>query len=614
MGPRLNTVKMSTIVEIKRLNDFVVPCDALRMVFMQPYVEDNLTAHEIYKWKDINNNIDTQINRIRRTLEIAKTNEWGFNQAHFTIFPEYSIPGIRGIDYITTYLENPTESWPNNSVVIGGIEGLDKIEYSKIARSFKGSPLNSITKIPYDRWVNCCVIWIKVGNKITKFVQPKIIPAWPEKDARYQYMYSGKSIYLFEAKYTDQMTFRFATLICADWMDAPEGAEEINILLNALNNKWSTKTDPKPIDLVFIIKHNPKPNDPLFLNPVNPFFSNIRYNKSDRNRCLLIFVNTASGKIGAKGTYGFTGIISHPNSPFCSPTDDCPPTYAVVTEKLRGTNLLGRCKEALFRENGVCIHSCKVIIPRYGGTQANNRNFILNEAHAHAIDPGITDPRVPGSVVPASVKWVNDEIDNINIPHTVEEMKTEIGVAFQAVINEVRWSKGSHLQELVNIGTNRRNLSDNEQQEKKKNVDIWDSVESESLKTIIKSLLVINCNKNFEVKIKDVPFHATIITKDPQGEIKNYIDVIIVISADNTLLHESNLNYLKEYIERVQLPRKVMIISRSDDDHAVLSREKKVTEKNLLCYKYSEIIDCLGATDSDDLNSKLSTLLEKIYE
>ncbi len=297
-----------------------------------------------------------------------------------------------------------------------------------------------------------------------------------------------------------------------------------------------------------------------------------------------------------------------------SPTDDCPPTYAVVTEKLRDTNLLGRCKEALFRENGVCIHSCRVIIPRHAGIQANSRNFILNEAHVHAIDPGIDDPRVSGSTVPASVKWVNDEIDNIGIPNTVEEIKTEIEVAFQTVKNEVRWSKGSHLQELVNIGTNRTNLPDNEQQGRRTNVDIWDSVESESLKTIIRSILVINCNKNCEVKIKDVPFHATIITKDPQGEIQNYIDVIIVMSAADSMFHASNLEHLKNTIERVQLPRTVMIISRSDDDHAVLSREKKVTERNWLCYKYSEIIDCLAATDANALNSKCSTLMGQMYE
>ncbi len=55
---------MSITVEIERLKDFEVPCDALRMVFMQPYVKDNLTEHEVYKWENINNNIETQISRI----------------------------------------------------------------------------------------------------------------------------------------------------------------------------------------------------------------------------------------------------------------------------------------------------------------------------------------------------------------------------------------------------------------------------------------------------------------------------------------------------------------------------------------------------------------------
>ncbi len=595
-------------IEIEKLDNFIIPIDAFRMTIMQPWIDDNLTDSEIYRIVDE----DKQITRIKRTLEIAKKdNEFGISHSHFTILPEYSIPGINGVKFIQSYLERAEENWPNNSILIGGVDGLDKNQYTQILIGSKVSSSNSVTEVPDDKWVNCCITWIKTQDIVTRYVQPKIIPAWLEKNTSYRYMYTGKSIYLFEAKDLNGLTFRFANLICADWMDSEENGRSINILLNALQNTLNNDSDPKYLHILFVVKHNTKPNNPLFLKPVQDFFTNSQYSKIDRNNCLLVFANTAAGNLGKKDKYGFTSIIAHPNSSFYSDSFCCPPTFAVITKVLRSNNeLLGRCKQALFRENGNCIHSCKIFIPYYMGHKASDRNFIIDEAHVYSMEATESDPRAPDSSVTASVKWVNDEIDNIVVPNTMEGIRTEVENSFKFVIDEIKWSQGDHLQKLINIGTNRTGLNPNEQQERWKNVDVWDSMEIESLKTIIKSLTALACNKNYDIEIKDTHFHATIKTKDSQGDIKDFIDVIIVRSADNSLNHESNLKYLETYIEEVKKNRRVFIISCSDNDHSDLSREKKINEVNQVAYNYTNITNCLGSIDINELKNKIDALLK----
>ncbi len=89
------------------------------MAYMQPFVE--LTGTEPYKWQQTKKN--QQLERISRFMNIAKQYD-GNGKTHFTVLPEYSIPGLEGVERINQVLTDP--SWCSETVVIGGVDRLSK--------------------------------------------------------------------------------------------------------------------------------------------------------------------------------------------------------------------------------------------------------------------------------------------------------------------------------------------------------------------------------------------------------------------------------------------------------------------------------------------------------
>lgn len=97
------------MVQIKEVQlNITLPDDAVGVVVMQPFVE--LGVEEPFRWR--NDKKTKQIERIIRTLEIAKQADHGCEKTYFTIFPEYSIPGLEGLRRYKKFLK-----------VIHGIQG-----------------------------------------------------------------------------------------------------------------------------------------------------------------------------------------------------------------------------------------------------------------------------------------------------------------------------------------------------------------------------------------------------------------------------------------------------------------------------------------------------------
>ncbi|HDZ03154.1 MAG TPA: hypothetical protein ENH52_17210 [Nitrospirae bacterium] len=580
--------------------DISIPIDGLKMVIMQPYVAGNLTDNEPFRWQDSEK--DRQIERIKRTLVIAKNEDHGIHQTHFTIFPEYSIPGAEGVNTIQSILEEA--DWPNNIIVIGGVDGLDKTQYTQLLEGSMVSELNKAIALENNQWVNCCITWVKSNGRVNKWIQPKFSPAWLEKNTNFKDMFSGKSIYVFEAKFTDGLTFRFLSLVCADWIGKinPTSDEGIFLVLKGLDRLWHSDPDPKPIHLLFIVKHNLKPNYDLFLNNTKRFFTDTKPIKINRDKCLVLFANTAGGyNPGNYEGYGFTSIISSPASGYVA--EDCPRSFAVITEKLRGVENLKRCKEALFREIGACIHSIKLYHPSYIGYDVNDRCLPVENAIVYPLDADIKDPRVPEQTVLASVKWVNDNLDDFNCPNTDEGIKEDVTKAYNSVINEMRWSSGEYLQKSINIATNRKDESD--RKKKEKIVDIWDSEEAKALETIMNSLSAISCK--FPLKIDGSPAHAILVNREHD------VYDIVIVSGQPHNLHEDNFKYIEDsFLGRHNLDsRKVIIVSRADADFTgVIDREKKIYDVSpVMRCDYKKLLDCFESQNNGELKTRITQLI-----
>src|SRR5262249_50891236 len=96
------------------------------MVIAQPHL--SLTPNAPFRCLDIRR--PAQLAMIDRTLTLARQATHGAGKTHFTIFPEYSIPGLEGIARIEEALEQA--EWPNETIVIGGVDALTKNEFATL--------------------------------------------------------------------------------------------------------------------------------------------------------------------------------------------------------------------------------------------------------------------------------------------------------------------------------------------------------------------------------------------------------------------------------------------------------------------------------------------------
>ena len=104
-----------------------LPKEHVRMVVAQPYLADGVLTHqEPYRVTDEAK--ERLSERLNRTIDVA-----GQERAHFTVIPEYSVPGLDGITAIEGRVAS--DAWPAGRILIAGIDGLDKDEYASVVEN-----------------------------------------------------------------------------------------------------------------------------------------------------------------------------------------------------------------------------------------------------------------------------------------------------------------------------------------------------------------------------------------------------------------------------------------------------------------------------------------------
>jgi len=578
------------MIEIKEIQlDVTLPDDGIGMVIMQPFVE--LCGHEPYCWQ--NDKKDKQIERIVRTLEIAKQSDHGCEKTHFTIFPEYSIPGLEGIAEIEKIVRDV--SWKDGTIIIGGVDGLSKDEYSTLCNEImtRVHEKSKAEEVRDGQWVNCYITWVKTKNDkgdfiIERWIQPKLCPSWPEENIIVSDMFEGKCVYVFEGRVIDGRAFRFMSLICYDWIGFLGDANGIFAILQKISRLPGTEPYGKPMHLSFVLQHNKEPNHPSFLYNAYGFFHQ-NYPFVDRNKCIVILVNNAGGTCpGPCEKYGYSSLIFSPQSPYTS--EGYPPSYAVTTRVLRGNEILQTCKEALFRENGGCINSFRLFHPLFVDKTPESRRRPLEPVLVYALDEKIKDPRTPGEQVSAVVKWINDKIDLLSAFHTsAGQFQLLINNAQDKVIKELRWCDERHLTKVIVFAT--ADMTE----EERKNVDIWSEKEKRSLESIVYSLTLVTCST--PIMIKDAPAHACI------KHNKTVIDIIVVSGG---VTHEQNIKHaIRCYPGRKE--RVTLIISRDQHDSPLTDKDKPIydVETDVKRCGFYNLRSCLTSSTSKELSEEI---------
>ncbi len=589
-----------------------LPVANIGMVAMQPYFEFQKNSDR-YCWKD--DKKSEQIDHLIKTIEIAKiTRHHNCEKTHFTLFPEYSIPGLDGINRLQGALNDST--WPCGTLVIGGVDGLSKAEYGLLCSEnmTQVHEENKAEKVSNTEWVNCCVIWEKASDgSIKKWIQPKLVASFPEMQGACTNMFCGKSVYIFKGKFDNNTDCYFLPLICFDWIGQINSISGIKAVLSAINAEWE-RTGRKEINFIFVIQNNEKPNYQDFLGNAKDYFEDAAsYSSIGRDNSVIMFANTAGGILPGKyNTYGCSSLICSPNAPY--EIRSCPPTFAIKTRNIRNVNGLGRCKDAIFRENGACVYSFGFSAPSFVNRGVSGRRLIVSKATMHPIDGPSDDPRLPGDMVAASVKWINDQVDSISplLQHrSSSPIRNDIKNSHDELSEEVRKKSDEILRKNIEKTICNYDLwidRDNGIHD----VDSWNDNVRKGLETIMHSCSTIKACK--ELEIFTPTSHAVLKIGS------NVIDIIIVSGGENP---EKCAKYGRDFLKGGA--RYSIIITRDIADSSYLpetvssileitekitERGPRITDPSYRCIAYHDLQQCcFDAQNIAELDTKITELI-----
>jgi hypothetical protein len=538
--------------------DVRVPSDWVRVVAHQPFIRLKDPAREPFQWSD--DAVDAQLAAIQRTLDVAQESA----HTRFVLFPEYSVPGVEGAVTIDGRIKS--EDWPHESVVIAGLDGIDKGGYGSLCNRLNAvvSNENAPDIVPNNQWVNCSLTWAKqTDGKVRVWAQPKIRPSWAEANVPCRDMFCGGTLYVFECTYAaTDYPCRFVTLVCFDWVAEVSGRTVCDDLLEQLNTRW--KGTPSPLHWAFVIQHNEKPNHTAFLNQTSRFLTDVhQYPFVERRQAVVIHANTAaSARPSRRGPRAFSACVFSPSAQLdCS---GCRPTACMDPRALRGSDTLARCKDVVFREMGECIHAFSVRVPQFVGGSAADRTLPLEDAVVHGVIK-VADPRLQGIAVPADSKWLNDSLDSVALVSTgaLEGLPLEALAAGvePAVIAGLRTAVGrtpSELMEWADCSMSRDRDAGNE--DRSGNADLWGESEAGTLEHVVHALTSLGIA--YELDVVNSTLHGRI--GGDAGRIE-----VVAIRADS--YEECRAHYDRAVPKAVNDP--VLVVARDRDNLVPMARE-----------------------------------------
>lgn len=516
-----------------------LPSDRVGMVIAQPYF--SLSATEPYR--STAESKPKQLQMLTDTLAVAIAAGHGAGKTHFTIFPEYSIPGTDGIAHLEATLNSP--EWPVGTIVIGGTDGLsreDLIELVASPRTYLDQTRNGLNLIGADEWVNCEITWVKaLDGTLERWLQPKLYPAWEEMDISYEYMFRGHSIYLFKGLFDNDAPFQFATLVCFDWIATVESKKSIRWILEDIHLR--ANGNQLPLSWLFVIQRNPKPSHITFMKEVEAFFDQTQFPNALRNNACIVFANSAGIPApGRSALYGGCSVVFSHQAGFKAA--DCAPTFSNGGRRFRdGSEVLTPYKDIYFRERGACIHSFIQINPASLTAGPAGRTLAVENARVHAL-ASETDPRTPARAVPACVKWLNDELDSLqalDAKYPAVPLAAALGETHRQTVCALRVVRAQSITHGVVLAAQESKAATK--------ADEWDRPEAEAIEHLVDTLDIMSLG-SIPPCLGTDPAHATIIVG---GQT---VDLMAIRGTS----HEACIEHSKMFLPHPR--RKSLLISR----------------------------------------------------
>ena len=555
--PPIRTIEVDlSILEVE------LPRTQTGMVLAQPHLD--LTQHEPYR--STNSSKQCQLQAIQEALEVARTACNEDSKTHFTIFPEYSIPAPEGVELIEDTLRQ--KDWPTQTIVIGGMDGLAAGAYAQLVAApgtHVDKEYNDPARVPTDQWINCAIIWAKgADGTVERWLQPKLCTSRPEEEVADSNMFTGNSVFVFCGQFDDGRPYRFAVLVCFDWIGDANGRRPWRAVVEELSEHATSRGADIPLHWMIVIEHNQKPSDKNFMMEVNEFFNNTFAANVRRERACVIFANSAgqptAGRVQQNGN---TSVIFSQQTLFWMPK--CHGTFCSGGLRFRGHDLINHHKDCLFREGGACVHSFRLVNPDSVKAGPAGRTVAVKEPSVHPLVGG-QDPRTPGDVVPGSVKWLNDELDavpsltSLTPDYRSAALAGAVDVAHERTMDGLREASRSSAAAIVRLASPTvTGQGGEEKPEEPRHADRWGSAEKEAVVHVIHTISILDVCSDL-CTVAGASAHATLSIRGRE------LDVIAVRGETHEACRE---HYLRE------LPggrRPVLLVSRDVDNNERLQR------------------------------------------
>jgi len=328
------------IIPIDLKIDF--PSDHLCMIMAQPFLKLQTTSNGFKIDRSI---LEMHKRTILSTLELSCNPPFGDSlyNTNFVVFPELSLP----YDMISTIKDKMLQgSWKDNSILIGGLEGISVEKYLEIVQKSDNPVESNYELLGMANYVNCAVVFIKENhpNVVKMYVQPKI------KSSRWEQaigMREGRHLFIFTSS-----KLNFFCLTCFDVISTNLKFKLLaSKIIGNLRGMAAIEEIPNMLDMVFVLMHNKKPDFIGFQESAYQIL-----NGGGRElRCdhgSVVFVNTANNKHDSSTKYGKSAFYFRRGAWYIPPKKEYPPPETYCMEK---TDC--ECQRARFREDGPSLHS-----------------------------------------------------------------------------------------------------------------------------------------------------------------------------------------------------------------------------------------------------------------